>query len=63
MSVDANKEIRRAVDTGEVVFGTKVTKKKLLLGEGKMLIVSNNIPSNEKESLKHLANLEGEKVL
>ena len=37
MSVDANKEIRRAVDTGEVVFGTKVTKKKLLWEKEKCL--------------------------
>ena len=47
MSVDANKEIRRAVDTGEVAWTKK--HKRITLG-GKMLIVSNNIPSNEKES-------------
>lgn len=61
MDVEANKEIRRAVDTGKVVFGTKVAKKKILSGEGEMIIVSNNIPENEKEVLKHLANVENKK--
>jgi large subunit ribosomal protein L30e len=44
-----------------VVFGTKVAKKKLLAGEGEMLIISNNIPLSEKETLKHLTNMEGKK--
>jgi len=61
VSIDLNKEIRRAVDTGEVIFGTKESKKKLLDNKGEMVIVSQNIPSNEKETLKHLAAIEGKK--
>ena len=61
MDVEANKEIRRAVDTGKVVFGTKVAKKRLLAGEGEMVIVSSNMPTNEKETLKQLVTVEGKK--
>jgi len=61
MSVESNKEIRRAVDTGKVLFGTKEAKKKLLAGEGEMLIVSKNMPKNEKETLKQIANIESKK--
>ena len=61
MSVDANKEIRRAVDTGKIAFGLKECKKKLLAGIGQMVIVSKNMPKNERESLKQLANVESKK--
>ena len=61
MDVEANKEIRRAVDTGKVVFGTKVARKKILAGEGEMIIVSSNMPTNEKETLKQLVTVEGKK--
>jgi large subunit ribosomal protein L30e len=61
MSVDTNKEIRRAVDTGKVVFGTKECKKKLLAGLGEMLIVSKNLPQNQKETLKQIASVENKK--
>ena len=61
MSVDANKEIRRAVDTGEVSMGTREAKKKMLEGKGEMVIVSRNIPLGEKEVLKHLAKIENKK--
>ena len=61
MDVEANKEIRRAVDTGSVTFGTKVARKKILAGEGQMVIVSNNLPTNEKETLKQLVTIEGKK--
>ena len=61
MDVEANKEIRRAVDTGKVVFGTKVARKKILAGEGEMVIVSSNMPTNEKETLKQLVTVEGKK--
>lgn len=61
MSVEANKEIRRAVDTGKVAFGFKECQKKLLTGTGEMLIVSKNIPQNDRETLKQIATVEGKK--
>ncbi len=59
--MDANKEIRRAVDTGKVSFGLKGCKKSLLSGKGEIIIVCSNLPQNDKESLAHLAKVEGKK--
>ncbi len=61
MVVDANKEIRRAVDTGKVAFGLRETQKKILAGEGKLVIVTKNLPINEKEVIKQLAKVEEKK--
>lgn len=61
MAVDANKEIRRAVDTGKVSFGYKTCQKNLLKGEGELVIVSNNMSINEKEKLEQLAKTENKK--
>jgi large subunit ribosomal protein L30e len=61
MVVDVNKEIRRVVDTGKVSFGFKEAKKKLLAGEGQMIIVSKNLPKNERETIKQIANIESKK--
>ncbi len=60
--VDTNKEIRRAVDTGKVLFGYKQCRKELSKNNGELLIVTKNLPANEKENLKHLAQIEGKKV-
>ncbi len=61
MVVDTNKEIRRAVDTGKVSFGYKTCQKNLSKGEGELIIVSNNMPLNEKEKLEQLAKTENKK--
>lgn len=53
--MEINKEIRRAVDTGEVSFGRKQCLKSLANGKGKLVIVSENLPRNEKEKLEHIA--------
>ena len=63
MAIDLNKEIRRAVDTGKVSFGYKICRKHLSKGEGELIIVSANMPKNDKETLKHLASVEDKKVL
>ena len=62
MAIEINKEIRRAVDTGKVAFGYKQCQKELSKGNGELIIVSSNIPKNQKESIKHLADVEGKKV-
>ena len=59
--MDLNKEVRRAVDTGKVLFGYKQCTKKLLAGEGEIVIVSKNLPVNERETLKQIANIESKK--
>ena len=61
MDVDANREIRRAVDTGKVAFGYRECQKKILAGVGEMVIVSKNMPKNEKETLKQIVAVEGKK--
>jgi large subunit ribosomal protein L30e len=55
--MDANTEIRRAVDTGKVTFGTKESEYSLKLGEGQILILSQNTPLLTIEKLTHLAAL------
>ncbi len=47
--VDAVKEIRRAVDTGKIAFGSKESEKSLKNGSAKLIIVANNVPKLVKE--------------
>ncbi len=60
--MEANKEIRRAVDTGKISFGYKECKKNILAGNGKLIIICNNIQKFEKENLEYLAQVEGKKI-
>ena len=62
MAIEVNKEIRRAVDTGKVAFGYKQCQKELAKGNGELIIISSNMPKVQKESIKHLADVEGKKV-
>ncbi len=55
--MDANIEIRRAVDTGKVLFGTRESEYSLKMGEGMVLILPQNTPSLSIEKLTHLASL------
>ena len=55
--MDMEKEIRRAVDTGKVLFGFRECEKNVLKGIGKLLIVSDNLESEKKEKLKYCAEL------
>ena len=62
MAIDNTKEIRRAVDTGKVAFGYKQCRKEMLKGNGEVVIIAQSMPTNEKEALKHLAEIEKKKV-
>ncbi len=53
--VDAQKEIRRAVDTGRVLFGTKGSEKSVKNGTAKLLIVTSNIPQLARDKLVSFA--------
>ncbi len=55
--VETTKEIRRAVDTGEVIFGTKNSEKSLKNGSGKLIIVAKNLPKLVKEKLVSFADI------
>ncbi|HIH16012.1 MAG TPA: 50S ribosomal protein L30e [Candidatus Diapherotrites archaeon] len=58
-AVDAGKEIRRAVDSGEVFFGRRESEKSILKGDGQLLIISGNIPKLVKEKLQAQASVAG----
>lgn len=60
--MDANKEIRRAIDTGKNVLGYQETEKELLQGKAKMIVISKNIESHKKEKLEYYAELEKIKI-
>ncbi|MCX8158589.1 MAG: 50S ribosomal protein L30e [Candidatus Diapherotrites archaeon] len=55
MTVDVNKEIRRAVDTGKVLFGAKQTEKSILNGKAKLIIIAKNTPPEIKDKLVSLS--------
>ena len=54
-AVDSTKEIRRAVDTGKVVFGTNQAEKSLKNGSAKLLIIAKNAPQLSREKLVSFA--------
>jgi len=55
--MEANIEIRRAVDTGKVEFGEKQAEKNILKGNGELIIISSNTKKLLKERLEHYAKL------
>lgn len=55
VSIEANKEIRRAVDTGTIQFGYKSTERNVLKGNGKLVILSANAPKQAVEKTRHFA--------
>jgi large subunit ribosomal protein L30e len=52
-----NTQLRIAVDTGKVIYGTKETIKECLVGEPKLLIVSKTVKNTVKKQLAHYAKL------
>jgi len=57
--LEINKEIRRAVDTGKVEFGSKQVKKLLLRGKAQIVIFTKNMPDTEKEDFHSLSEVSG----
>ncbi|MBN2127008.1 MAG: 50S ribosomal protein L30e [Candidatus Diapherotrites archaeon] len=55
--MDANKEIRRAVDTGKIVFGFKETEKESMIGKAKMIILAKNIEQDKKEKMENYSKI------
>ena len=53
--VEAEKEIRRCVDTGKVIFGTKESEQSIKNGSAKLLIIAGNTPKLAKEKLLSFA--------
>lgn len=59
MNIDQATEIRRAVDTGEVLFGIRETEKSVLHGKGELIIISSNCPIRSAEKLRHFSGIFG----
>jgi len=52
-----NTQLRNAVDTGKVVYGTKETLRECLVGEPKLVVVSKAIKNITKKQLEHYSKL------
>jgi large subunit ribosomal protein L30e len=52
MTVDINKSIRTAVDTGEIKVGLRETKKAYMAGTLKVVIVAKNCPNDHTEEIE-----------
>ena len=53
--LDAKKEIRRAVDTGKVLFGFRSAEKNLLNGQAGLIILTRSTPKLGAEKVRHQA--------
>ena len=52
-----NTQLRSAVDTGKVIYGTRETIKDCLGGEPKLIIVSSTIRNTIKKQIEHYSKL------
>ena len=55
--MDANREIRRAVDTGKVIIGAKRTEKQIYDGKIQMIIFAENCPKDIKREISNNSKL------
>jgi len=54
MAVEASKELRRAVDTGKVLFGKREVERSILKGKCKLVIISKNAERYSRERIEQL---------
>jgi len=55
--MDIDRGIRVAVDTGNVILGSKKSIQNLKLGKGKLVIMAENAPDDVKEDVEYYAKL------
>jgi large subunit ribosomal protein L30e len=55
--MDVAKAVRMVVDSGKVVIGSERSKKAVLRGEGKLLLLASNCPREVREDLERYAKL------
>ncbi|MBC7096733.1 MAG: 50S ribosomal protein L30e [Methanobacteriales archaeon] len=55
--MDIDRGIRVAVDTGNVILGSKKSIQNLKLGKGKIVIIAENAPEDIKEDVEYYAKL------
>lgn len=51
--MDVNKQIRMAVKTGKVDFGSKTAMSSASLGRAKLLILAKNCPQDYRDNIVH----------
>jgi large subunit ribosomal protein L30e len=57
--VDISKELQVAINTGKVVIGFEETKKAILMGTPKMVILAANAPKWARGDIEYYAKLAG----
>jgi large subunit ribosomal protein L30e len=57
--VDISKELQVAINTGKVVIGFEETKKAILTGTPKMVILAANAPKWARDDVEYYAKLAG----
>ncbi|HIH61802.1 MAG TPA: 50S ribosomal protein L30e [Methanobacteriales archaeon] len=55
--MDIDRGIRVAVDTGNVILGSKKSIQNLKLGKGKIVIIAENAPEDIKDDVEYYAKL------
>ncbi|HOQ20477.1 MAG TPA: 50S ribosomal protein L30e, partial [Methanothermobacter sp.] len=55
--MDIDRGIRVAVDTGNVILGSKKSIQNLKLGKGKLVIIAENAPEDIKDDVEYYAKL------
>lgn len=55
--MDVGREIRKATETGRVLFGTEQSLKSVKTGEAKLVIVASDAPVRTKETLEYYCSL------
>ena len=55
--MDVDRGIRIAVDTGDVILGSKKTIQALKLGKGRLVIVAKNCPDDLSEDVMYYSKL------
>jgi len=57
--IDISRELQVAINTGKVIIGFKETKKALLTGAPKLVIIAANAPRWAKDDIEYYAKLAG----
>ncbi len=55
--MDLNKSIRMAVESGKVLVGTRESKRSIVNGKGKVVILSNNCPKDTQRDIEYYTSL------
>ncbi|WP_220607444.1 50S ribosomal protein L30e [Methanobrevibacter oralis] len=55
--MDVDRNIRVAVDTGDVTLGSEKSIQSLKLGKGQLVVVANNAPKEIVEDVEYYSNL------